>query len=343
MSEETGIDAWFLHEKLALNLLSKRQAADLARRVPDPGHPCALAMRTNLFEHALAEYLMKNDVASIEVEHLRGTLRVGQLVWFEQAIPFKGVAVALEGIRQGKTGRASFSAALTTDKAFRVRGTYSAERLTCSTAENQLSGTRRQFVLGYVESLTAEEVELRPIVIAQRWLQPTPAIDDWHPVDPAYVWTSAVDQFAGVDFEQRMTKADLNVLRAVPEQRVKEAFADILGETEIPNDWGGEQFDLWTAARLSVEGQQLRAAFAFKGPASFHPMHISDLGKNGDQIDRLSQTAADLLVVQHCHAITAPVVNMLKAYASDPRNPRRYMTIDGYETVKILRHFGHIT
>jgi hypothetical protein len=71
-------------------------------------------------------------------------------------------------------------------------------------------------------------------------------------------------------------------------------------------------------------------------------MTIATLGKNGDQIDRLAQTAADLIVVQHCHSITAPVVNMLKAYASDPRNPRRYMTIDGYDTLRILRHFGHI-
>jgi hypothetical protein len=71
-------------------------------------------------------------------------------------------------------------------------------------------------------------------------------------------------------------------------------------------------------------------------------MTIADLGKNGDQIDRLAQTAADLIVVQRCHSITAPVVNMLKAYASDPRNPRRYMIIDGYQSVMILRHFGHL-
>jgi hypothetical protein len=71
-------------------------------------------------------------------------------------------------------------------------------------------------------------------------------------------------------------------------------------------------------------------------------MTIASLGKHGDQIDRLSSTAADVLVVQHCHSITAPVVNMLRVYASDPRHPRRYLVIDGYDTIKLLHHFGYI-
>jgi len=34
---------------------------------------------------------------------------------------------------------------------------------------------------------------------------------------------------------------------------------------------------------------------------------------------------------------------MLRVYASDPRHPRRYMIIDGYQTLMILRHFGHMS
>lgn len=341
VSEENGFDSWFLHEKLVLNLLPEHAAADLARRMPGPGHPLAQAMRVHLLESALTAYLENNDVASLEVEHLRGRLRSGQLVWLQQAIPFKGLGIALTAIQRGGNGRASFCARLATDKSVRVRGTYNAARLTCSTAQGELSGTKRQFILGYVRSVTATEIVLRPIAIAQRWLQPNPEIGNWYPVEPARVWPSSVDQFADVDFGQRLTKLDLNALKGVPEKDVKKAFADILGEPVVPKDWGGEQFDLWTS-RVSVQGRPLSAAFAFKGPAKFHPMTIATLGKNGDQIDRLAQTAADLIVVQHCHSITAPVVNMLKAYASDPRNPRRYMTIDGYDTVTILRHFQHL-
>lgn len=342
MSEETGVDSWFLHEKLVLNLLSQSEAADIARRLPGPDYPLAQLMRVYLFECAVATYLRDNDVASLEVEHLRDKLREGQIVWLEQAISFKGVGIALEEASRNGYGRASFSAPLATNKKVRVRGTYNAARLTCSTAEGELSGTKRQFLLGYATSITAQEIQLRPIIIARRWLLPTPEIGAWCPADPACVWASTVDQFSDVNFDQRLTKGDLNALRDVPEKEIKKAFAEILGEPVVPNDWGGEQFDLWTSNRISVGGQPMRAAFAFKGPAQFGPMTIATLGKNGDQIDRLAQTAADLIVVQHCHSITAPVTNMLKAYASDPRNPRRYMTIDGYETVKILSHFGYL-
>lgn len=343
MSEESGFDSWFLHEKLILDLLPDGAAEQLVRRLPAASSPLAQTRRALLFEKALGSALARHDVPAIDIEHLRGTLRVGQLVWFEQAIPFKGLGAALDAIRRGESGRASFSAALATDKGFRVRGSYNAERLTCGTAETELSGTSHQFILGYIRSLTTNEAELRPVIIASRYIRTMPEIENWHPVDPGYVWAAAVDQFSDVDFSQNVSVEDLKVLKGISEQKVKEAFAKILGEPVVPNDWGGEQFDLWTTNRLSVGGQLLRAAIAFKGPAAFHPMTIADLGKNGDQIDRLAQTAADVLVVQHCHSIRAPVVNMLRVYANDSRNPRRYMTIDGFETVKILRHFEYLT
>jgi hypothetical protein len=159
--------------------------------------------------------------------------------------------------------------------------------------------------------------------------------------EAAHVWPSQIDQFDGVDWSMRLTLRDLQVLRSVPEQQVKEWLADILGEPTLPKDWGGEQFDLWTD-RITIDGTQVRAAFALKGPAKFHPMTVADLGVNGDQISRLAQTVADLLVVQHCHTITAAVEHTLQAFAMNPANPRRYMTIDGYQTIRILRHFGHL-
>jgi len=343
MSEETGLDSWFLHEKLVLSLLSEADALELGRRMPGPGHPFAKMQRVSLFERTLGTYLANNDIASLGVAFLQGGVQQGQLVWIEQAISFSGAGPAWETVRNGGSARASFSTRLSTDKDVRVNGTYNAEWLTCSTAPGKLSGTSPQFMVGYVESVSLNEIEIRPIVIAQRWIRPTPEIGNWNPVDPAHVWPAAVDQFSAVDFKQRMTKKDLDLLKVVPEEQVKRAFAQILGEPDVPKDWAGEQFDLWSPSRLTVEGQPLRAAFLFKGPAKFHPMTIADLGKNGDQIDRLAQTAADLMVVQHCHSITAPVVNMLKNYANNPRNPKRYMCINGYDTIMILRHFGAIT
>jgi hypothetical protein len=34
---------------------------------------------------------------------------------------------------------------------------------------------------------------------------------------------------------------------------------------------------------------------------------------------------------------------MLRVYANDPRYPRRYLTIDGFETLLILRKFGYLS
>jgi hypothetical protein len=165
MSEETGLDSWFLHEKLVLSLFSECAAIALTRRIPGPEHPFAQAMRVEFFERALAAYLARNDVDSLEVAHLRGRLKQGQLVWLEQAIAFKGVGVALKAVERGGDGRASFSACLATDKEVRVSGAYSAARLTCGTAAGQLSGTKRQFVFGYVQTITADEIELLLTVI----------------------------------------------------------------------------------------------------------------------------------------------------------------------------------
>jgi hypothetical protein len=341
VAEETGLEAWFLHEKLVFSLLPEQELTSLRRRLPDTADPCAETMRTELFERALTAYLERSAVASLAEAHSRGELHAGQLAWLDQVISFKGMSAALEAIGRGARGTATFSASLATDKGVRVRGEYNVARLTSSTASDVLSGSKRQFVLGYVDGIAADEIELRPIVIATRRLRPAPETTIWYGDDPSWVTPAAIDQFKGVDFQQRLERPDLDILKSVPEEAVKIAFAGIFGEPEIPDDWGGEQFDLWTA-KMSVQGRPLRAAIAFKGPAKFRPMTIATLGKNGDQIDRLAQTAADLMIVQHCHHITQPVVNMLKTYANNPRNPKRYMTIDGYDTIKILRHFGRL-
>jgi hypothetical protein len=71
-------------------------------------------------------------------------------------------------------------------------------------------------------------------------------------------------------------------------------------------------------------------------------MTIAMLGKNGDQIERLARTSAELLVVQHCHEIRPEVFSMLRSVASNFRDIRRYMLIDGYDTYRILAAYGHL-
>jgi hypothetical protein len=80
----------------------------------------------------------------------------------------------------------------------------------------------------------------------------------------------------------------------------------------------------------------------FKGPSKFHPMKLADLGKNGDQINRLYEEPAQLLVLQHCHEVSSAVRKMMLAFANQIGNPRAFCIIDGKDTLRILRAYGKI-
>jgi hypothetical protein len=69
-------------------------------------------------------------------------------------------------------------------------------------------------------------------------------------------------------------------------------------------------------------------------------MTVAVLGQNGDQLERLAHSPAQVLVVQHCHQVTNQVLGMLRAYSSAHQNYRRYMVIDGYDTLRILVSAG---
>ncbi len=126
-------------------------------------------------------------------------------------------------------------------------------------------------------------------------------------------------------------------MKDIPERVVKQAFAQHLQEN-APKDWGGETSDFFTS-HLHIEGRRVSAAFLLKGPAKFVPMKLRHLGKNGDQIVRLSHEPADILIVQHCHDILPQVIETLKVFATQPSRPKRYCLIDGRETLRILRTY----
>jgi hypothetical protein len=69
-------------------------------------------------------------------------------------------------------------------------------------------------------------------------------------------------------------------------------------------------------------------------------MKLTHLGKNNDQIFRLSQEPAKVLIVQHSHDITPAVRATLRAFAVQPGNPRRYCFIDGRDTLWLLSAYG---
>ncbi|BDA71712.1 hypothetical protein CAL7716_058780 [Calothrix sp. PCC 7716] len=127
-------------------------------------------------------------------------------------------------------------------------------------------------------------------------------------------------------------------MKFIHENVFKQCLGRILTES-TPKDWGGESSDFFTS-HLHIQGRRLSAAFLLKGPAKYSPMTLKHLGKNGDQIVRLSKEPANVLVIQHCHDILPPVIETLRVFATQPSKPRHYCFIDGRESLRMLKAFN---
>ncbi|MCI0722426.1 MAG: hypothetical protein L0338_26175 [Acidobacteria bacterium] len=101
---------------------------------------------------------------------------------------------------------------------------------------------------------------------------------------------------------------------AIPESRFKNGIARILGESGRFSDWGGERNDLYTS-RVRISGRRLPAAFAFKGPGTKGVLTPRQMGKNGDQIQRLFKTAASVFLVQYWGQVAESVVEQMEEFA----------------------------
>jgi hypothetical protein len=282
----------------------------------------------------LAQALSSLGIGELARRVLERDLRAGQVVGTELQFEFQR-----DRDRDAPGFKpASFTAVLDAAEPMSVTGTFNAARTASSSASGSLTGNRRVYLIGTVTNLSAEQVELRPVFIGTRSF-----VDDDLPAGAsasgARVYPSDIGQFSGIDFASPFAEVESEAVLRVPEDTVKRAFAELLGEPYVPKDWGGERSDLYTS-RVFARGRQLSAAWLFKGPGFPRAMDVKALGKNGDQIDRLFTEPAELLVLQHCHQIKPSVVGMMDAYAHDARHPRFYMIIDGADTGRILRSLG---
>ena len=109
--------------------------------------------------------------------------------------------------------------------------------------------------------------------------------------------------------------ADGRLPRNLSEEQFKLGIQKILGEPGEFKDWGGEKNDLMTTG-LVMGGTRRSAAFAFKGPGVPEKLTPGRLGKNGDQLQRLLQSAADVFFVQHWREIDQSVLEQLRALAT---------------------------
>lgn len=216
---------------------------------------------------------------------------------------------------------------------------YTTKRVRADTLRGRLHSGALISIVGLLYKEEDNRIIFDPLLMGFPWLETD--VPEW---EHAAMWSSTeffqnyledFDEFAKVaDFP---LPEDFSAMQQVPEAGFKRALARLLTD-ETTKDWGGEASDHFTT-HLHLAGRRVNGAFLLKGPASFRPMTIRHLGKNGDQIARLSDEPADVLFVQHCHEITPAVLKMLRAFAAQPGQPRRYCAIDGRESLRLLHAY----
>lgn len=337
--------------------LNLRRVAELVGIDPKAGDLKALSSISELddqlrtlailahFNGRLSAWMRVAQPPTLDGLILRSELRQGMFFTHYAKYIFKGLPAVDRAMRKGgvPVPMAEGYAKLDALKPGLVsRFKFHHEHLTSSSSWSELSGQKDVLVVGVVSSVTDSEIQITPYVIAYPFIS---LLDRDRPsiVGERWPWgletfVSQIAEFARVsDFDGPRSRADLDLLRVVPEAKVKQAFAEILNEPTVPKDWGGERSDLFSS--VQIQGKRVAAAFAFKGPAKFHAMTVTDLGKNGDQIDRLFSEPADIMVLQHCHEITPAVRGMMRAYATRMGQLKTFCIINGFETLRILNAY----
>lgn len=195
-------------------------------------------------------------------------------------------------------------------------------------------------IIAVLDRVEDETFVFRPLVIGF----PSVASDDpawsekvmWLGYEFYQNFIQDFDEFQEVRTRKRPRKFD--AMRGITERAFQSCLAEVLGDA-VSNHWGGERSDHFSA-NLHLAGRPVAGAFLLKGPARFVPMTLNNLGKNNDQIVRLSSEPADVLFVQHCHEVTPPVRATLRAFAVQPGQPRRYCVIDGRDSLWFLKSYG---
>lgn len=126
---------------------------------------------------------------------------------------------------------------------------------------------------------------------------------------------------------------------ALRESAIKEGLLRVIGDRGSFKDWGGEQNDFLTD-KLVIRGRRVVAAFALKGPGKTGILTPAKMGKNGDQIQRLARSPAQVLVVQYHAQIADSVREQLALFAQlkSVWEDRQiwYSVVDGDDTSRLV-------
>jgi hypothetical protein len=334
------LTCWYLNRRRVLELVGVDSIAGTGGH---SDHMSRLAEHVAL-KNELVAWLNANKPPTLGQLILKGELRENMLFTHFSNFFGKGLPAIHRALEKGKTGvpLAELYTKLDDLKpGCRLTFKFHHEHLTSTSAWGELSKQHQLFGLGLITKISAPVIEAIPWVIASpfpHFGRPATSIGHrWG--NRLQVFVDEIDTFDKVANNiYRPAKSDLDLLRKIPEREIKKAFAEIIGEPNVPKDWGGERSDLFSD-RVRLDDKRISTALMFKGPAQFAPLTPAGLGKNGDQIDRLFSEPADLLILQHCHEITPAVRGQMRAYAQQIGRLKLFCLIDGYDTLRLLHAY----
>lgn len=218
---------------------------------------------------------------------------------------------------------------------------YDTRKIRASTTRSQLAAGSELAIVGLIDGIHGDQVLIQPLIIGAPWLQLDQDLihgAEWYSHEFFENFVDDIDEFSLVRSVDQMI--DFDIMRTITEHAFKTCVAEILGDF-VSKDWGGETSDHFSA-HVTLSGRRVTAAFLLKGPAKFAPMGLNHLGKNNDQIYRLSCEPASLLVLQHCHEVKPAVRATLRAFAVQPGAERRYCVIDGRDSLRLLVAYNKV-
>ena len=315
--------------------------ADTARLLPQILHalqnkdaPTTAAVLGGTVSRFVLSAIASGSIKTLQQLAIENELRAGNLFIYNGHFYGKGFGVSNKGSALSLTEKLGEPIA-----PMNLVLEFSKNGLVNNTAYTRMAGSTRLFAFAYIADITADVIRAIPYAIgdlvhyqAQIPLPFSPTLE-LRPND--------IDQFSGMDETWIPSKTEFARLADISEHEVKTLICGLLGEHEVPNDWGGEEGDLFSG-RILVDGERKTGAFLLKGPAKFHPMTLRDLGKNADQIYRLFNIPAQVYVIQHCHDVGAAVRKTVEAYALHRSftAPCHFIIMDGVATAQLLRAHG---
>jgi hypothetical protein len=158
---------------------------------------------------------------------------------------------------------------------------------------------------------------------------------------PLFIPVDDFDSFSRINSVPAHAVTD-SIPVSMAEKYIKELIHSVLGDPFTLSDWGGEQNDIYTS-RVEYQGRRLLAAFLLKGPAVKGRLTIAKCGKNGDQIQRLFQSSADVFFIQFNGEVDQRVFEEARQKTMGLRHMGRtdaaFCIIDGLDTARFLKAF----